>query len=83
MFWTCHDLLPLYLLLEIKVSGRSVRRIPALVHHFVSFRWAMQRRRHREASDAPYPAPPESLRDLRILAQEVTSGISVPIRLFF
>ena len=31
MFWTCHDSLYVFLLLEIKVSGRSFRFVPTLV----------------------------------------------------
>ena len=54
MFWTCHDLLYIFLLLEIKVSGRSFTPILTLVYHFVFLRWAVQRWNDGEMSDVPY-----------------------------
>lgn len=54
MFWTCHDSLYVFLLLEIKVSGRSFRPILTLVDRFVFLRRAVQRWNDGGMSDVPY-----------------------------
>lgn len=79
IFWMCHDLLYISLLVEAEVSGWSLHPFPP--RFFVLFPPGGQcregvtdtRQVHLICPPPPWPAgPPERLRDLRISGQEGT-----------
>lgn len=59
MFWMCHDLLYISLLVEVEVSGWSLRSIPTVVHYSVSPWW--EEVIGIETCQVHLTCPPESL----------------------